>query len=340
MSNYLDALKGKNEDRIPVWFMRQAGRYLTEYMEIKESSSFREMSHTPEIMKEITLQPLKRYDLDAAIMFSDILTCLEYMGAPFKFTDSGPKLESHGTEIVKNLTPLKPEEDLSYVGKGIQLIKQEETSRPLIGFVGAPFTLLSYLVEGGTSREFFNTKRFLMSESSAAVSALDHISTQLVSYTKFQVESGVNAIQIFDSWGGVLSRKEYEALVFPSLEKLVNQTAQHGVPVTLYAQPSSHLLSLFARLDVSAISVDWRQDISDYFKIVDSVRAGIALQGNLDPIVPTLNWDLAKPHVDSILKSIKQGGYQSRFIFNVGHGLTPKTNMETVASIITHVHQS
>ncbi|MCB0394834.1 MAG: uroporphyrinogen decarboxylase, partial [Bdellovibrionales bacterium] len=164
MSEFLDALNQKNVGHIPVWFMRQAGRYLPEYMKVKEGSSFRKMSHTPDIMADITLQPLKRYDLDAAIMFSDILTCLEYMGAPFEFTDHGPKLDSSGPEALEGLSDLNVE-DLSFVRDGIKLINKELKEKPSIGFVGAPFTLASYLIEGGTSREFVNTRRFAFNES-------------------------------------------------------------------------------------------------------------------------------------------------------------------------------
>lgn len=220
MTEFIDALNQKNIGHIPVWFMRQAGRYLPEYMKIKESSTFRKMSHTPEIMAEVTLQPLKRYDLDAAIMFSDILTCLEYMGSPFEFTDHGPKLSSHGPEALENLTELKVK-DLSFVGEGIGLIKKELKHKPVIGFIGAPFTLASYLIEGGTSREFMSTRQFAFNNPKKFLAAMDHLSTQLSKYVHYQIESGVNAVQIFDSWGGVLGREEYQKFVFPSLERLV-----------------------------------------------------------------------------------------------------------------------
>jgi uroporphyrinogen decarboxylase len=178
-TSFIDALNLKNKSQIPVWFMRQAGRYLPEYMAVKNESNFRTMSHTPELMKEITLQPMRKYPLDASIMFSDILTCLEYMGSTFEFTDHGPRLAKAGVETAKNLSDLNPEKDMPYIREGIQLIKKELVDRPLIGFVGAPFTLISYLVEGGTSKEFITTKRFLFEDPTGFSSVMSHLATQL-----------------------------------------------------------------------------------------------------------------------------------------------------------------
>jgi uroporphyrinogen decarboxylase len=337
MTEFIDALNQKNIGHIPVWFMRQAGRYLPEYMKIKASSTFRKMSHTPEIMAEVTLQPLKRYDLDAAIMFSDILTCLEYMGSPFEFTDHGPKLSSHGPDALENLTELKVK-DLSFVGDGIGLIKKELKHKPVIGFIGAPFTLASYLIEGGTSREFMSTRQFAFNNPKKFLAAMDHLSTQLSKYVHYQIESGVNAVQIFDSWGGVLGREEYQKFVFPSLERLVQNIAGK-VPIILYAQPTFHLLPLFSRLEVSALSVDWRQPISEVAATLKKLgRNNVSFQGNIDPVVMTLGYNEAKPYAEMILKDVKKAGIRDRFIFNVGHGFTPKTNTETVGEVVKLVH--
>lgn len=336
-TSFLDALNGKNKSQIPVWFMRQAGRYLPEYMAVKKQSNFRTMSHTPEIMKEITMQPMRKYPLDASIMFSDILTCLEYMGSTFEFTDHGPKLENAGIETVKSLTSLNPEKDMMFVREGIKLIKKELTDRPLIGFVGAPFTLISYLAEGGTSKEFIITKRFLFEDPKGFHKAMEHISSQIANYLKFQIESGVQAVQIFDSWVGVLSQKEYENFILPHMKHIVSEVKKShaDVPVILYSQPTAHLVELMAKTGANAISVDWRTPLSD---IAKKVPQNVTLQGNIDPIVMTLDWEKAKPHVEYILNDAKRAEILDRFVFNVGHGVTPHTNTDTIAQTIDCVH--
>lgn len=342
MSNYssdsfLNALNGKNKSQIPVWFMRQAGRYLPEYMAVKKQSNFRTMSHTPELMKEITLQPMRKYPLDASIMFSDILTCLEYMGSTFEFTDHGPKLANAGIETVKNLGNLDPVKDMMFVRDGIQLIKKELTDRPLIGFVGAPFTLISYLAEGGTSKEFIITKRFLFEDPKGFNAAMTHISTQIANYLKFQIESGVQAVQIFDSWVGVLSQKEYENFILPHMKYIVSEVKKtyKDTPVILYSQPTAHLFELMAQTGANALSVDWRTPLS---QVAKRVPQNITLQGNVDPIVMTLDWEKAKPHIEYILEDAKRAEILDRFVFNVGHGVTPFTNTATVAQTIDYVH--
>lgn len=336
-NNFLNALHGKNKSQIPVWFMRQAGRYLPEYMAVKKESNFRTMSHTPEIMKEITLQPMRRYPLDASIMFSDILTCLEYMGSTFEFTDHGPKLENAGIETVKNLGTLNPEKDMMYIREGIHLIKKELTDRPLIGFVGAPFTLISYLAEGGTSKEFIITKKFLFEEPQAFHKAMEHISLQIANYLNFQIESGVQAVQIFDSWVGVLSQKEYQTFILPHMKFIVSHVKQAHpeTPVILYSQPTAHLVELMAQSGANAISVDWRTPLS---QIAKRIPQNVTLQGNVDPIVMTLDWEKAKPHIENVLSDAKRAEILDRFVFNVGHGVTPHTNVDTVAQTIDYIH--
>jgi uroporphyrinogen decarboxylase len=336
-SSFLSALNLENKSQIPVWFMRQAGRYLPEYMAVKKQSNFRTMSHTPEIMKEITLQPMRKFPLDASIMFSDILTCLEFMGSTFEFTDLGPKLANPGIETVKKLTSLDPEKDMMFVRDGIKLIKKELTDRPLIGFVGAPFTLISYLAEGGTSKEFIITKRFLFEDPKGFHAAMEHISLQISKYLKFQIESGVQAVQIFDSWVGVLSQKEYENFILPHMKNLISEVKKTypQIPVILYSQPTSHLVALMAQTGANALSVDWRTPLSEISK---KIPQNIALQGNVDPIVMTLDWEKAKPYVEAVLSDARRAEILDRFVFNVGHGVTPHTNNQTVAQTIDYVH--
>lgn len=336
MSTFLNALQKNNKGPLPVWFMRQAGRYLPEYMAIKNKSNFREMSHTPALMAEVTLQPLRRYPLDAAIMFSDILTCLEYMGAPFEFRDSGPKLDDHGAHVLAKLTEIQPSKDLHFVGEGIQLIKQGTTT-PVVGFVGAPFTLISYLVEGGTSKEFIETKKLLFQKPSDFKSAMTHISSQLLKYLNYQVKSGVSAVQLFDSWVGVLSQKQYQEHILPHMQNLISSFKSQNptIPLILYSQPTFHLLELLAESGADALSIDWRASLVDAAR---KIPKNMAIQGNLDPIVTTLDWENAQPHVKEVLLQAQTAEILDRYIFNVGHGVTPHTKAETLGKIVELVH--
>jgi uroporphyrinogen decarboxylase len=357
MKNYLDAAAGKNTGKIPVWFMRQAGRYLPEYQELRKKHDFRTMSHTPELICETTLQPLRRYNVDAAILFSDILTCLEYMGAPFKFEESGPKLSDHGPRALTSLKALNPAEDMKFVGDGIKLIcqhlNQSHSSKPLIGFVGAPFTLASYLVEGGTSREFFETRKMMFSHKKEFMAALDLLAESVSNYLIYQVQCGVKAVQVFDSWVGTLSLEQYREFIFPSVKKIVTNFKQNplckNVPLTLYSQPTTHLLPALVATGADVISVDWRQEIStvaeqldqsvsNYFE--DMPSKSISIQGNLDPLITTLPWREAERHVLKLLASAREAKILDRWIFNVGHGVNPETKTDTIEAIINLVHES
>lgn len=336
MTPYLAATRRENKGMLPVWFMRQAGRYLPEYMALKAKYSFREMSHTPELMAEVTLQPLRRFPLDAAIMFSDILTCLEFMGAPFEFTDQGPKLDHCGPDVLMNLTKLNPEKNLNFVRLGIQLIKKSLGDTPLIGFAGAPFTLASYLVEGSTSKEFQNLKKLIFQNPEQFAKSMNHLAVEVGNYLNFQIESGVDAIQIFDSWVGVLGYSEYEEHVFPHIKTMISMVKdRHEVPVTLYSQPTAHLLPLLAQTGADVLSVDWRMPLDQIGKIT---QRQIAIQGNLDPHVVCMDWSEARPYVERVLNEAKRGEILQQFVFNVGHGVTPATNVDTIKHVVEFVH--
>lgn len=341
-STYLAATQKSNSKHIPVWFMRQAGRYLPEYMEIKNRSSFYEMSHSPNLISEISLQPIRRYHLDAAIIFSDILTCLEYMGAPFRFTDSGPKLDTPRSDIVPsidtllNLKPLEPQKNMDFINKGIQLIKKELNGLPLIGFAGAPFTLASYLIEGGTSKDFVKIKKFIFSEPELFKQAMNHLATEVGGYLNYKIACGVDAVQIFDSWVGILSDKEYEKHILPHMQKIISIVKEkYSVPVVLFSQPSTHLLHLLIQTGVDVLSVDWR---SPLIEVTRKTERKVAIQGNLDPIALTLPWEQAKPYVQTVLEEARTSEILNQFIFNVGQGITPFTNTETVKQTIDLIH--
>lgn len=339
--NFINAIKGQNTKTIPVWFMRQAGRHLPDYMKLKAKYTFREMSQTPELIKEVTLLPFKQYNLDAAIMFSDILTCLEYMGSLFEFTETGPKLENFGPNALTSLNSFNPEKDLHFVGEGLQLIKKELKGKPIIGFIGAPYTLASYILEGQGSKDFKTTRIFLKKNPKEFEKALDILAENLSKYLSFQARSGVSAIQIFDSWGGFLDLKTYTKHILPSLKKLISTFKnQHNTPVILYAQPTHHLLPALIQSGADAISVDWRKNMGDYFKEVDDLSdKKFTLQGNIDPISMTLPFEDIEEDLLSLLNSVKERDALNRFIFNVGHGLTPNTSTDTVKKVLDYVHK-
>lgn len=340
MSNYLKALSGQNTERLPVWFMRQAGRYLPEYMTLKGAHDFKTRTHTPELIEKISLQPFARFDLDAIILFSDILTCLEFMGAEFIFDTGGPKLEKAGVDTLKSLQPLDPH-NLHFVIEGIQRICKAMPQKPLIGFCGAPFTMASYVIEGGTSREFLKTRRFMHSEKKEFLKAMQLLADSIADYLAYQVANGAKSVQIFDSWVGILSREQYQEFILPSMQSLIRRLKnQQDVPVVLYSQPSLHLLPSLLQTGADAFSVDWRSPIDDLVSVMrNHSDRDFALQGNLDPVLTTLDFQIVKPAVEAILRSVERAGYRERFVFNVGHGVSPETLPDTLGQIIDLVHQ-
>lgn len=333
-STFLNAVQRSNTGHTPVWFMRQAGRYLPEYMSLKDVHSFRTRTHTPDLMKEITLQPMRRFQLDAAIMFSDILTCLEFMGAAFDFTGEGPKLATAGVSTLREIYSLDVN-NMSFVYEGIKKIKAELTDRPLIGFVGAPFTLCSYIIEGGTSKEFIKTKNFMYSSPREFHKAMEILSTSVGNYLVEQMKMGVNAVQIFDSWVGFLNEDDYRNFILPHMKNVVSIARKGGKPIILYSQPASHLLSALKEVGADVYSVDWRLKLKDAARILGD---SVAIQGNLDPAATTLEWKDAKPFVDKVLQDANEAGLKGRYIFNVGHGVNPTTKPDTVGAIVDYVH--
>lgn len=342
--NFLNALKKDNSHKIPVWFMRQAGRYLPEYQELRKQYDFRKMSHTPQLICDTTMTPFSRLDVDAAILFSDILTCLEFMGAPFEFTDKGPKLDDHGPHILERLKALKPETDMNFVGDGIGLVKQKlsqsKSPVPLIGFAGAPFTLISYLVEGGTSRDFQTTKSTMLGNAQLFENAMSILTESVLNYLRFQYKCGASAVQIFDSWVGVLSLEQYRRHILPHMKHLVQELQSDGIPVILYSQPTLHLLPALLEVAPDALSIDWRTKINDLVSAIQRLNQPVpTIQGNLDPLVTTLPWNEARAYVEEIVDQVDAAGIRKQFIFNVGHGVVPETRWETLQKIVGFVHE-
>lgn len=324
------ALRCKNEGRPPLWVMRQAGRYLPEYRKLREKHAFLEMCHRPELAAEVTLLPLKTLDFDAAILFSDILVIAEALGVGLRFEESKGPIIERPLSTAKDVAALSIpniDEKLRYVSEAIKLVLPQ-LQVPLIGFCGAPFTVASYMIEGGSSRDMKKTKQWLLRDPKSFHQLLDVITTCSIAYLRMQMASGVAAVQIFDSWANVLGHAQFREFSLAYLEKLVKVVKGSGVPVILFCKGSSVWASQLAEISPSGISVDWQADLSHVRKVVPR---SIALQGNLDPDILYAGNDKIRAETKRLLQSMKgDAGY----VFNLGHGIHPDTPVEAVKTLI------
>lgn len=328
-SLFLDAVNGDDTSTAPVWLMRQAGRYLPEYRALKESHGFWEMVRTPEIATAITLQPVDRFPLDAAILFSDIMTPLTAMGIAIDFAP-GPVVERPIRSIsdVAQLHMPEPDEIAPFVMETIRAVCRA-TSLPLIGFAGAPLTLAAYLVDGiGGDHSLF--RAWLRAEPAAATALLDLLSEITIRYLLAQIRSGVQAIQLFDSWAGIHDVATYARYGLPGLRRIFERLAVAGVPRIYLAVGASHLYPQIATLPVDAVSIDWRTGLGQ----ARSVFKGRALQGNLDPATLLAPNDVLTAQVEQTLRDGRGGAH----IFNLGHGVLPHTPVDNVARLVDTVH--
>jgi len=317
--------------------MRQAGRYLPEYRALKAKSSFLEMVRTPEIATEVTLQPLRRFPgLDAAILFSDILVIPEALGQPYAFREGGGIQMGYRLETRAQIDALAPAEavpeKLSYVGAALRLLKKEvsTTGHTLLGFGGSPWTLATYMIEGGSSDDFARAKLLFYTERAAFDALLEKLTAALVAYFRMQIEAGADAIQIFDSWGGILAGADYEAASLQWIRRLV-AALPADFPVILYAKGTSPHLAAQAASGVRAISVDWTADLA---ATRTALPAGIALQGNLDPVLMTTTPEIVRTQAARLLESMRG---KPGHIFNLGHGITPDAKIECMQALVDTV---
>ena len=324
-------------DRTPVWFMRQAGRYLPEYQEVREGHPILEVAKTPELATRVTLQPLERFDLDAAIIFSDILLPLEPMGASLEFAaGEGPVIHNpvRSGNDVKALRPLAPG-SLDFVCEAIRQTRAALDGHvPLIGFAGAPFTLASYLIEGSGSRNYVETKRLMWSEPEAWRALMGLLGDAIAGFLLEQVAAGAQAIQLFDSWVGALSPSDYEAHVMPYTHRVLNRLLGAGVPTIHFGTGTATLLPLMARIPCDVIGLDWRVPLDQGWETVQ--RGGYSIQGNLDPVA------LFAPAAElerQVLDVLDRAGGRPGHIFNLGHGILPGTPPEAVAFVCDLVHE-
>ena len=325
-SLFLDAAWGKNTKQAPIWIMRQAGRYLPEYREIKKRSSFWEMCSTPELACEVTLQPIKRLGLDAAILFQDIMTPLPYMGIKIDFSPGPVIAEPLRSEeaIDKLILPAK-EEIAPFVAEAIKLVKND-LNVPLIGFGGAPLTLATYLIQGSGSKEYAEFRQFLRYAPNAAHKLLDKLTEVSILYLTRQVEAGAQAIQLFDSWAGLHDAQMYATFAKPYNQRIFEALEAYKIPRLYIAVEALHLYGEIKELPCEAVSVDWRAPLSQLRPMLGDK----ALQGNLDPAVLLA----PKEVITKEAKRVLQEGLGGAHIFNLGHGIMPQTNPEMVMHLI------
>jgi uroporphyrinogen decarboxylase len=330
---FLRACRREPVDRTPVWFMRQAGRYLPEYRALREQHSLLTLCRTPELAVEATLQPVRILGVDAAILFSDLLLPLAPMGLPFDFqTGEGPVVEKpiRSSADVSALKDIEPREALAPVLEAIRILRQE-LGVPLIGFAGAPFTLASYAIEGGRSTQFALTKAFMYQEPEAWHRLCALLARVTGGYLRAQVEAGAQALQLFDSWVGVLDAQDYREFVMPHVRGML-EGLKGAVPVIHFGTGTGHLLALQREAGGDVIGVDWRTPLDEGW---ERVGAGVALQGNLDPTLLLGPQDRLLARVDDILARARG---RRGHIFNLGHGVLPATPVENAKAIVEHVH--
>ena len=315
--------------------MRQAGRYLAEYREIRKNHGLLEICRTPELAVEVTIQPVRKFGFDAAILFSDLLVPLEPLGIPFSFAQGeGPRIESpiRSRSDVDRLRKVEPRESLAFTLEAIRLLRRE-LEVPLIGFAGAPFTLASYAIEGGPSKSFEKTKALMYEDPETWHRLLSTLASVVRDYLTAQIEAGVAAVQLFDSWVGALSPEDYRKLVLPHSRAILEPLEKLGVPRIHFGTATAGILREMREAGGDVIGLDWRIDLDRGW---DEVGDEVAVQGNLDPLALFAPRDVLRDRIDVVLK---QAAGRPGHIFNLGHGILPGTPVENVQLLVDHVHQ-
>lgn len=332
---FLRACRREPVDCTPVWMMRQAGRYMAEYRALREKYTLLELCKTPELAMKVTLQPMK-LNVDAAILFADILLPLEPMGAPFEFAKGeGPVIHAPITSRagVDALRVIEPEDGLGYVMEAIKLLKKE-LPVPLIGFAGAPFTLASYLVEGGKSRDFLKTKRLMYTEPETWNLLMQKLAEVVRRYLHAQIDAGADAVQLFDSWVGQLGPADYVEYVQPHVAHILKDVETRGVPVIHFGVGTQSLLPAMRDAGGTVLGLDWRTPIAETWAKLGHDRA---VQGNLDSTVLFAPRAVALKHAQRVLDD---AGGRPGHVFNLGHGILPETPVETVQAVVDYVHEA
>jgi uroporphyrinogen decarboxylase len=331
---FLLACRRQASPHTPVWFMRQAGRSLPEFRSLREQYGFFDVVHSAELTTEVTLQPVRRLGVDAAILFSDIVTPLAAIGIDVEIQPGvGPVFASpfRSAADLDRLRPLEPAEDLPYVIEAVRMLVKE-LAVPLIGFAGAPFTIASYFVEGGPSRDYTRTKALMHGEPALWRQLLDRLADLSLASLRAQVEAGAAAVQLFDSWAGALGPDEYESHVLPASRRIFEGLADLGVPRIHFGVGTGELLGLMAEAGADVVGVDWRVPIDQAWRRIGSDRA---VQGNLDPAICLAPWNIVMARTQRILDAV--GGAPGH-VFNLGHGVLPDTDPDVLARLVEYVH--
>ncbi|MDE3723828.1 MULTISPECIES: uroporphyrinogen decarboxylase [Nocardiopsis] len=334
-SPFLRACRRLPVSHTPVWFMRQAGRSLPEYRRVRADVPMLEACARPDMITEITMQPVRRYDVDAAIFFSDIVVPLKAIGIDLDIKPGvGPVVADpiRDADGVKRLRDIEPD-DLSYVTEAVGMLTGELGDRPLIGFAGAPFTLASYLIEGGPSKNHEHTKALMYGEPELWDELMRRLSAITLGFLRTQIEAGASAIQLFDSWVGALGAEDYRASVLPYTSWIFGQLSEYEVPRIHFGVGTGELLGLLSEAGADVVGVDWRVPLD---KAVQRVQPGTALQGNLDPATLFAPWEVVAERTRDILS---RGRTADGHIFNLGHGVLPETDPDMLQRLTAFVHE-
>jgi uroporphyrinogen decarboxylase len=327
MSRLIDALGCRNQGRAPIWLMRQAGRYLPSYRKLKEGRTLWEMFHDPETVVKVTLLPVDLLEVDGAILFTDILTVLEGLGIAYDFQEGvGPIV----IDPPSNLCMRSPEEAYAHIKSAIQMLKQE-LKIPLLGFAGAPFTIASYMIEGRSSSDLKKTKQWLYQERSSFQKLIEDVTEATIAYLHYQIDAGIEAIQLFDTWANALGLEEFQEFSLKPMKAILEALAPRAIPTILFCRGSCLFAEELASLAPSAISLDWGYDLK---KMRQKIPSSIAIQGNLDPMALFAPREILEKKVEKLLASMEgDPGY----IFNLGHGILPETPLQNVQHMVDYV---
>jgi uroporphyrinogen decarboxylase len=335
-TRFVRACLRKPVDRTPVWFLRQAGRYMQEYRDVRKHHTLVEICKQPEIAAEVTITAAEKLGVDAAIIFADLLLPLEPMGLPFEFQAGEGPVVHHPVRTAENVKALRTDRagDLAYVARAIEKVAAHFGERlGVIGFCGAPYTLASYMIEGGGSRNYVHTKRMMYRDPLAWNSLLDKLVAVLTEYCRLQVQAGADVIQIFDSWVGSLGLADYRDYAFEASKRLVRAVQGMGVPVIYFGVETAGLLTQMAATGADVIGLDWRQPLDGGWREVGQAHA---VQGNLDPITLFAPLEVIELRVKEILRA---AGGRPGHIFNLGHGIVPETPVESVQAVVRMVRE-
>lgn len=333
---FLAACRREPVDMTPIWFMRQAGRYLPEYRQLRKQHSILELAKTPALATEVALQPLRVLDVDAAILFADIVLPLQPMAIDVDLPDNtGPTIARpiRTPDDVDRLRPVNAGRDLDFVMETVRALREElREERALIGFSGAPFTLASYVIEGKPNRDLTETKRFMYQQPTAWHSLLSKLATVVADYMVAQVRAGVDAVQLFDSWAGNISPGDYLEYVAPHTRRIFEALEQEAVPTIHFVNPAAGLLEVARDQGADVIGIDWR---INFAQARQRLGPDVAIQGNLDPMALATSMDAARAAADKILAdAVGSPGH----VFNLGHGILPETPLENTKALVDHVH--